>query len=214
MYRPGYQSFGPMLTPAIKNLLIANVAVFAAMFLLPYIGNFFFAYFSLIPARTIFNFEIWRVFSYMFLHGGFSHILFNMFALWMFGISLERIWGSREFYKFYFLTGLFAGFSSLLVNFDSGIPIVGASGAIYGILMACALFFPEQEVYLYFLLPIKMKYFALGLGVIEFFVGMSANDGIAHSAHLGGMIAGYLYLRSKYGNRIPKITELFKKKHY
>ena len=102
MYRSGHQSFGSMLTPAIKNLLIANGIIFGIMFLIPTIGNFFYAYFSLIPARAVFNFEIWRVFSYMFLHGGFSHILFNMFALWMFGTALERTWGSKEFYKYFF----------------------------------------------------------------------------------------------------------------
>ncbi len=220
MYRSSYSSFGRGITPAIKNLLIANAAVFGIMFLPYYLfratffANLIGGYFSLIPAEVTGGFQIWRVVSYMFIHANFSHILFNMFALWMFGTSLEQIWGSKEFYKFYFLTGIFAGISSVIFNFGSFNPIVGASGAVYGILMAVALLFPEQEVYLYFLFPVKMKYFALGLGAIEFFTAMAANnDGIAHFAHLGGMVAGYLYLKSKYGNRIEGFGSFFKKKY-
>jgi len=133
----------------------------------------------------------------MFLHGGFGHIFFNMFALWMFGMELERTWGTREFIKYYFLTGIAAGVSSLLWNWGSPYPTIGASGAVYGILAAYALFFPDRYVYLYFLFPIKMKYLALILGGIEF-LSMYQNDGIAHIAHLGGMVVGYFYLRHRY----------------
>ncbi|GAB4183727.1 MAG: hypothetical protein Kow00108_20960 [Calditrichia bacterium] len=212
MHRTGYYSFGPGLTPAVKNLLIANVAVFFLMYFFG-LGNIMIEFFSLVPYLAINNFQIWRFVSYIFLHGGFGHIFFNMFALWMFGVGLERIWGSKEFYKFFFITGVFAGLSSAVFNFGSMAPTIGASGAVYGVLMAYALLFPEVEIYLYFLFPIKMKYFALIIGAIEF-ISSFQYDGIAHFAHLGGMVAGYLYLKSKYGNAIPNITDLFKKKHY
>lgn len=212
MYRTGMYSFGPGITPGVKNLLIINTVVFVLMYFFG-LGNFFIRLFSLIPYYSLNGFQLWRFVTYIFLHGGFGHIFFNMFALWMFGVGLERIWGTKEFYKFFLLTGIFAGLSMAIFNFGSLVPTIGASGAVYGILMAYALLFPEQEIYLYFLFPIKMKYFALILGAIEFLSSFQY-DGIAHFAHLGGMVAGYLYLKSKYGPRIPGIQELFKKKHY
>ena len=215
MYRSGRQSFGPGLTPAIKNLLIANGIVFGIMFLIPSLGNYIFYYFSLIPANTIFNFEIWRVFSYMFLHGGIFHILMNLYVLWMFGSELERMWGSKEFYRYFLITGLIAGFVILLANFGNNTQTIGASGAVSGILMANLLFFPDNEVYILpFPFPIKMKYMILFFAVLETFQAISMNDQISHSGHFGGALGGYLYLRSKYGPQIPKITELFKKKRY
>ena len=115
----------------------------------------------------------------------------------MFGIELERTWGTREFYKYFFLTGVAAGVANVLWNWGSVVPTIGASGAVYGILMAYALFFPDRYVYLYFLFPIKVKYLVLIFGGIEF-LSMYNQDGVAHIAHLGGMIAGFLYLRHRY----------------
>lgn len=212
MNRYQYISFGPGLTPGVKNLLIANGIVFLLMYFFG-LYRFFMDFFALIPLLSIQHFQVWRFVSYMFLHGGFGHILFNMFALWMFGVSLERIWGTREFLKFYFISGIFAGVSHAIFNFGGLIPTVGASGAIYGILMASALLFPDEYIYIYFLFPVKMKYFALFIGIMEFLSAFQY-DGIAHFAHLGGMVAGYLYLKSKYGNRIPGILDLFRKKYY
>ncbi len=138
-----------------------------------------------------------------------------MFALWMFGVELERTWGTREFVKFYFLTGIAAGISTALFNWGSIVPTIGASGAIYGILAAYALFFPDRYVYLYFLFPIKMKYLALILGGLEFLSAYS-QDGIAHVAHLGGMVVGFFYLRYKYrhwGVGQDFFKNFFKKKY-
>lgn len=212
MYRTGFYSFGPGITPAVKNLLIANGIVFFLMYFLG-MGRIFIHWFSLVPALAINQFQLWRFVSYIFLHGGFGHILFNMFALWMFGVGLERIWGTKEFYKFFFITGIVAGISSAVFNFGSFTPTIGASGAVYGILMAYALLFPEQEVYIYFLFPVKMKYLVLFAFAIEFLSSFQM-DGIAHFAHLGGMVAGYLYLKSKYGPRLPSIIDIYRKKYY
>ena len=213
-------NFG-FMTTGVKNLLFANVAVFLLQWLNPafmngifyqflpqdYIHQFillthsspsgFDSFFGLVPFLSFDKIFLWQFVTYMFLHGGFGHIFFNMFALWMFGVELERTWGTKEFLKFYFLTGIAAGISTALFNWGAIIPTIGASGAIYGILAAYALFFPDRYVYLYLLFPIKMKYLALILGAIEFLSAYS-QDGIAHVAHLGGMVVGFIYLRHKY----------------
>lgn len=194
-----YESNFGRMSPAIKNLLFANIAVFLLQMLAPALNDTLIRFFGLVPRLAINHLFIWQFVSYMFLHGGFSHIFFNMFALWMFGVELERLWGTREFLKYYFLTGIFAGLSTALFSLGSIIPTIGASGAIYGILAAYALFFPDRYVYMYFLFPIKMKYLALILGLLEFFSAYNqAQSGIAHAAHLGGMIIGFFYLRYKY----------------
>ena len=190
MYR---QSSSGMMTPGVKNLLLANIAVFIVQILAPsLIEN---KYFILVPQLVFKKLYLWQLVTYMFLHGGLGHIFFNMFALWMFGIELERTWGTKEFLKYYFLTGIGAG---IFIALFSSYPTIGASGAVYGVLAAFALFFPDRYVYLYFLFPIKMKYLALGLGLLEFLSSYRAADGIAHVAHLGGMIIGFFYLRYKY----------------
>lgn len=190
MYR---QSSSGMMTPGVKNLLLANIAVFIVQILAPSLVEN--KYFILVPQLVFKKLYLWQLVTYMFLHGGLGHIFFNMFALWMFGIELERTWGTKEFLKYYFLTGIGAG---IFIALFSSYPTIGASGAVYGVLAAFALFFPDRYVYLYFLFPIKMKYLALGLGLIEFLSSYRAADGIAHVAHLGGMIIGFFYLRYKY----------------
>ncbi|HFE63301.1 MAG TPA: rhomboid family intramembrane serine protease [Caldithrix sp.] len=190
MYR---QSSSGMMTPGVKNLLLANIAVFIVQILAPSLVEN--KYFILVPQLVFKKLYLWQLVTYMFLHGGLGHIFFNMFALWMFGIELERTWGTKEFLKYYFLTGIGAG---IFIALFSSYPTIGASGAVYGVLAAFALFFPDRYVYLYFLFPIKMKYLALGLGLLEFLSSYRAADGIAHVAHLGGMIIGFFYLRYKY----------------
>jgi membrane associated rhomboid family serine protease len=206
--------FGMRITPAVKNLIFANVAVFLAQILIPQVVNP--RIFGLVPFLVVENLFVWQLVTYMFLHGDFWHIFFNMFILWMFGSRLEGAWGSREFVKYYFLTGFAAGVANLLWNFGSPIPTIGASGAIYGLLAAYALFYPDEHILLYFLIPIKAKYFALILGVIEFLSAYSY-DGIAHIAHLGGMVAGFFYIRYRYkhwGIGQNFFKNFFKKKDY
>lgn len=180
-------------TEVVKFLILANVTVFAAQEILG-LYPFFIENFALIP-KMFFHGQVWTIFTYMFLHGGFSHILFNMLALWMFGSMLERVWGSREFLKYYLITGLGGGLCYALFNMNSFVPTVGASGAIYGLLLAYAVMFPNNVIYIWFVIPVRAKYFAMIFGAIEFLASFNQGSGVAHLAHLGGMVVGYVYLK-------------------
>ena len=184
-------------TEVVKFLIIANVTIYAAQYLFG-LDYFLVRYFALIPA-AFFSGSLWQIVSYMFLHGGFTHILFNMIALWMFGSALERVWGAQEFLKYYLITGIGGGLCYALFNMGSPIPTVGASGAIYGLLLAFAVLFPNEIIYIWGILPIKAKYFALIFGGIEFLASFNSGSGVAHLAHLGGMAVGYIYLKRKGG---------------
>lgn len=197
-------SFGPgPLTPAVKALIIANVAVFLLDWLAARsIGFQLFSVFGLRPVAVIQGFQIWQLVTYLFLHGGLFHILFNMLALWMFGVELERTWGTRAFTKYYFITGIAAGVATLVIALTPlgrdayVIPTVGASGAIYGLLLAYGLYFPNRPIYMYLVFPIPAKYFVMILGAIAFMAAAEgAGSGVAHWAHVGGLVAGYLYLK-------------------
>jgi len=159
-------------------------------------GEDMIAIFGLRPSWVLGRLYIWQLVTYLFLHGPLSHILINMFTLWMFGCQLESYWGSREFLRFFLVTGVGAGILSILFQPTSPTPIIGASGAIYGILMAYGLLFPERLVYLYFLFPVKVKYFVGVLALITLYSSIYAPGGpIAHMAHLGGMVFAFLYLK-------------------
>lgn len=191
---PSY-GFQQGLTTGIKYLLIANVAVFLAGWALPSLPLN--RTFGLVPYDIWHSGRVWQIVTYMFLHGGLFHILFNMLSLWMFGSDLERQWGTREFLKFYFVTGIGAGVITFLLQLNSTIPVIGASGAIYGVLVAYAVLYPNRLVYIWFLFPIKVKYLVMaliGLGVIA--TWSQQGDGIAHFTHLGGALIGYLYLKA------------------
>jgi membrane associated rhomboid family serine protease len=193
--RQGYYSFGPGygLTPAIKWLMIANGIVFALQLVS---GYTMVMYFGLVPQLVIHKGFLWQFVTYMFLHGGIFHILFNMFALWMFGTEIERYWGTREFTKYYFICGIGAGILTFLTSLSSVIPTIGASGAIYGILVAFAMMFPDRYIYVYFFFPVKAKYLVVFFAAVEFFASWNPQQsGVAHLAHLGGMLIGYLYLK-------------------
>ncbi|MEE2822080.1 MAG: rhomboid family intramembrane serine protease [Acidobacteriota bacterium] len=190
-----YISIGPTLTPAVKKLVIVCAVVF--LFQMLGAGNEMVAIFGLVPYFVLTKLFFWQLGTYLFLHGSVGHLFWNMFTLWMFGCELERYWGSREFVKFVLITGIGAGVLSIISQPFSTIPTIGVSGAIYGILMAYGLMFPERRVYLYFLFPIKVKYFVSILGVITFFSAFSApGSTIAHIAHLGGMVVGFLYMKN------------------
>ncbi|MFZ5432996.1 MAG: rhomboid family intramembrane serine protease [Calditrichota bacterium] len=186
-------SFGMRWTNVVKILILANVTIFAAQELL-HIGPILSWTFGLVPAE-FFGGKLWQIFTYMFLHGGLGHIFFNMLVLWMFGSAIESVWGSREFLKFYLICGLGGGLSYALFNIGSTIPTIGASGAIYGLLAAYAVMYPDNVIYLWMVIPIRAKWFALIMGVLEFYFSLRGGGGIAHLAHLGGMIIGYLYLK-------------------
>ncbi len=184
--------------PVIKWLLIINVAAFLGPQVLNFNLDFLFRTFGLVPVYVFGKFYVWQPFTYLFLHATTWHLLMNMFILWMFGSELERTWGSREFLKFYFAAGVGAGiinfFFAVFNPVTNFIPIIGASGAIYGVLVAYAILFPERYVYVYFLIPVKVKYLVIFLVVIEF-LSTYRDDGLAHFAHLGGALVGFLYLK-------------------
>ncbi len=209
-YRPFSSGHGDrhgIFPPAVKWLIIINVAFFLGPRVLFFNLYTFHQIFGLVPARLFGNLFIWQPVTYMFLHGGTWHILINMFILWMFGSELERTWGTREFLKFYFVAGIGAGLVNVVFSIFSPetwhIPIIGASGAIYGILVAYAMLFPNRLVYVYFLIPVKVKYLVIFLVVIEFLSTYRA-DGVAHFAHLGGALFGFLYLRYNLRWRLRK----------
>lgn len=212
-HRPSFFGGFSFFPPVMKALLVSNIGVFLVfMFLGNFrVGNFplivlLHEWFALLPLGQ--GFEIWQLFTYMFMHAGFSHLFFNMLALWMFGMELENTWGSRKFLTYYLICGLGAGLSNLLVAplFTSVGPTVGASGAIYGVLLAFGLMFPDRLIFIYFFVPLKAKYFVILYMVIEF-VSLSSNDGIAHFAHLGGAVVGFIYLLSD-GFRINRLPNL------
>jgi membrane associated rhomboid family serine protease len=210
----GYSySFGPgPLTPAIKAIVIANVAVFLLdWFLVRSTGVALSAYLGLTPFAVIQGLQVWQLATYMFLHGGLFHLLFNMLALWMFGVELERTWGTRLFAKYYAITGVGAGVCVVLAGLLFGgvsyeIPTVGASGAIYGVLLAFALYFPNRPILLYMLFPVPAKYAVMIMGGIAFLASADgAGSGVSNVAHLGGLVVGYLYLK---GGRMHLLSEI------
>lgn len=189
--------FGGPLSPGVRMLLFANIGVFVFQLISNLVAQVRLErLFGLVPYDVVHNLFLWQGVTYLFLHGGFFHILFNMLALYMFGTELEWLWGTPRFLRFYFITGIGAALCSVLVAPNSTIPIIGASGAIYGLLAAYGLLFPDRTLLLYFVIPIKAKYFVLILGAITFWSSLtSSGSGVAHVAHLGGLLFGWLYLR-------------------
>jgi membrane associated rhomboid family serine protease len=196
-------SFGPgPVTPAVKFLIFANVGVF----LIQQVVRELPVWFGLRPIDVMVGLEIWQPLTYMFLHGGISHILFNMLSLWMFGVELERMWGTAFFTRYYLVCGVGAAVTTMLLSFLPGeigqqlyySLTIGASGAIYGVLLAYAMYFPDRRILFYFLFPIPAKYFVMIIGAISLFSAIgSSGDGVAHVTHLGGLLAGWLYLRGR-----------------
>lgn len=190
----------------LRWLLIANIAISVLDFILRASNiDVFLRNFALVPAQVVQTFAVWQLVTYMFLHAGIGHVLWNMLALWLFGIELERTWGTARFLRFYFLCGIFAGITVILAAYIFGgidVPTVGSSGAVYGILVAYALVFPDQTVLFGFLIPMKSKYFVMIIGGIVFlqsYMAMVGGKGTAIPvmAHLGGLVAGYLLLRGR-----------------
>jgi membrane associated rhomboid family serine protease len=196
--------------PAISQLVLINVIVFL---LEPLV---FKSYappgLALVPSDVVTRGMVWELVTYMFLHGGFMHILFNMFFLVMFGADLERWWGSRDFLKYYFITGVGAGLAHMLTSYlfpgspglynghivhASGIPTIGASGAVFGVMVAYAMAFPNRQILLWFVIPISARTFVIMSGVIELVIAVQhqPGDSVARFAHVGGMVVGYLYLK-------------------
>jgi membrane associated rhomboid family serine protease len=197
---------GHPLTPMVRNLLIANAAAYLIQLIFSSQGanSFIIRQFALWPQQLWKEWTLWQLVTYQFLHGSFFHLFFNLFTLWMFGCDVEGILGSRRFLGFYLLSGIGAALFHLLFNAHTMVPVIGASGAIYAVLVAFALYFPNRVItlLLFFVLPVEIKaryLVAIFIG-ISLFSGLSstlfgASDGVAHLAHLGGALTGYLLLR-------------------
>ena len=179
-------------------LLIINTVVFLLVEISGMQFELFYSNFGLVPVKVWSSFMIWQPITYLFLHGGFIHLLFNMFVLWMFGEDLENQWGFIPFLKYYFACGIGAGIVTSIFGWGSYTPVIGASGAIYGLLLAYGLTYPNRLVYLYGIFPIKVKFMVIGMGVIAFFASMtSENSTVSHITHIAGMVVGLIYLQSK-----------------
>jgi len=203
-------SFGPgPLTPAIKVIIGVNVVAFFATLLEPAISLVL----GLRPADVIGKLQVWQLVTYMFIHAGPTHLLLNMLALWMFGTELERMWGTKYFTKFYFVSGIGAGlFQVVLGLLPFGFAaqfyypsVVGASGAIYGVLAAYALYFPSRPIVMFLVFPVPARYAVMIMGGLSLVFAMGGGGGVAHTAHLGGLLVGYLYLK---GNRVHLVSEI------
>jgi membrane associated rhomboid family serine protease len=190
--------FSPLST-ALKVLIGINVAMFIATTFAPSLQ----LQLGLVPVWVVRDKHVWQLATYMFIHAGLFHIVFNMLALWMFGAELERIWGTRFFLKFYFVTGIGAACLTVLASLLPFGPfqqlyasdIVGASGALYGLLLAFGLYFPDRTIY-YIVFPMRARIFVLIVGAIAFFSSLSESGGVANATHLGGLLVAYIYLTS------------------
>lgn len=187
---------GGVLPRAVKGLLIAN----GVLFLLQEVfsPSNIWGIFGLTPSE-FWKGHFWQIGTYMFFHGSFMHLLFNMLAIWMFGSVLESVWGTNRFLKYYFLTGIGAGLCNCIFTPAAPVVIIGASGSVYGLLAAYGLMFPNAIVNLYMLFPIKAKYLVLIFGIFEFMSSLNVigggNSKIANLVHLGGMVIGVIYLK-------------------
>lgn len=183
----------PPIQPATQALLLANVAVF---FLVQLTGGVFAAPLALWPIGSGL-FWPWQVGTYSFLHSGFGHLFFNMLGLWMFGSELEALWGRKRYLQFYFASVVAAALVQLVVTslLGSVAPTVGASGGLFGLLLAYALVFPKRIILLFFVIPMQARWLAVLYGALELYQGFYVmNSGVAHFAHLGGMLGGWLML--------------------
>ncbi|MEW6778188.1 MAG: rhomboid family intramembrane serine protease, partial [Bdellovibrionota bacterium] len=185
--------FGPPRTPPGVRLVLG---ICVAVFLAAQVAPVTVLRLALVPALFWRGPAPWQAFTYIFLHFQLWHFVLNALVFWMFGSELERLWGTRKFLTYFLICGVGAGLSSALADPRSGIPIVGASGGIYGLLIAQAILAPERPVLVFLIVPMKMKHFVWGVAAVEFFSQFSGSSPeIAHVAHLGGMAVGYLYLQ-------------------
>jgi membrane associated rhomboid family serine protease len=214
--RPRFQ-FGPKLTPTVKVLIIVNVVVF--VFTLRALGKALEVYgvggkvswpvlLCLVPDFLFGKGFLWQLLSYMFLHGGVLHLGVNLLVLWMLGSEVEARLGRSHFLRLYFLSGVGAGLCHAVTSWGSGVPMLGASGAVFGVMIAYAMLFPERYItfLLFFIFPltIKAKHLVFGFAVLEILSVISASrDGVAHFAHLGGLLFGYVYMKWKFGLALP-----------
>jgi membrane associated rhomboid family serine protease len=200
-------SFGPgPITPAVKYLIIANIAMFLASLVYRPIVDWL----GLTPELVIERRFLWQPITYLFLHGDAMHILFNLLGIWMFGVELERLWGTRQFVRYYAITGIGAGLTVIAVgllpfaatSMTYQATTIGASGALYGLLAAFAYYFPDRPILMFLIFPIPAKYFVMIVGAMAFL--SAPGNRVSEAAHLGGMIIGYLYLKGGRGGMMAE----------
>lgn len=203
-FNPGEVAYKPQLfTDAIKILISINFIVYVFQSLAGK-EDVFFRLFGLVPTSFITELMLWQPFTYMFFHApfyssiGISHILLNMLGLWVFGRELEQAWGKERFLKYYFLTGIGSGLITFLFQMDSSSPVIGASGAVYGILLAYGFSYPNRMLYIWGLVPIRSMWLVIIMGLIAFFGLLGKTDGISHVTHISGMLIGYVLLKKKW----------------
>lgn len=202
-------SFGPgPITPAVKYLIIANVAMFLLSLI---VGRPIIDALGLTPQDVLTRYFLWQPMTYLFLHGDPLHILFNLLGIWMFGVELERLWGTKQFVRYYAITGIGAGLTVIAVSllpftatsFNYQAVTIGASGALYGLLAAFAYYFPDRPILMFLLFPIPAKYFVMIVGAMAFL--STSNTRVSEAAHLGGLVIGYLYLKGGRGGMSAEI---------
>jgi membrane associated rhomboid family serine protease len=211
---PVTYQFGPGgMSPAIRVLLIVNIAVFLVMWI-PGIASVILALAALTPAAVVERLWIWQVGTYMFVHRDLFHILFNLLNLWMFGVELERRWGTQAFVRYFLVTGIGAGITVVLASIlpfgaargSYNIPTIGVSGAVYGIILAWALIFKDRTLMFMMMFPLPARAYAALMTAIVFYSALgSSGSGVAHFAHLGGLVVGYFYLKGPRGPRDLKL---------
>ena len=190
-------------TDAIRTLVLVNVAVYLLQSLSGK-EDVFFRLFGLVPSSFLSELMVWQPFTYMFFHApfyssvGISHILLNMLGLWVFGRELEQAWGKNNFLKYYFVTGIGSGLVTFLFQINSDSPVIGASGAVYGVLLAYGLSYPNRMLYIWGIIPVKSLWLVIIMGAIAFFGLLGNADGISHVTHISGMVIGYFMLNKKW----------------
>lgn len=195
-YRPRPVWGQSFATTMIGRLILINAAVFLIQNVFPAFNPLF----ALVPRYVVERFYVWQLVTYMFMHGSFTHLLWNMFMLWIFGSTVESVWGGRNFLRFYILCGIGGAIFAMIFSFN-GI-VVGASGAIFGLYIAYAVMFPESYIYLWFMIPVKAKYLIAGLVIFQLVAGFAGPSGISYAAHLGGAAAAALFFRRELMQRL------------
>lgn len=203
-FNPGETAYKPQIfTEAIKILISINFVIYVLQSIAGK-EDVFFRLFGLVPNVFISELMLWQPFTYMFFHApyyssvGISHILLNMLGLWVFGRELEQAWGKSKFLKYYFLTGIGSGLITYLFQINSDNPVIGASGAVYGILLAYGISFPNRMLYIWGLIPVRSIWLVVIMGSIAFFGLLGRADGISHVTHISGMLIGYILLKKKW----------------
>ena len=203
-FNPGEVAYKPQLfTDAIKILVSVNFCIY----ILQSVSgkeDVFFRLFGLVPSTFMSDLMLWQPFTYMFFHApfyssvGISHILLNMLGLWVFGRELEQAWGKTKFLRYYFITGIGSGLITYFFQMGSDNPVIGASGAVYGILLAYGVSYPNRMLYIWGLIPVRSMWLVIIMGSIAFFGLLGNADGISHVTHISGMLIGYVLLKKKW----------------